>query len=564
MYSAKVSFIIGGMVLTGAARSVTAKLFFQLGFNYPLFLTLLYLAGQSLSLIPYNIWVRLRKSGYEFVWDEQTLFPRLKRQSSPDHSQISDSSKRSCRSRPSLEDHANPDWEEEKEEEENNQSALQLPSLTYDTEQGQGETSTLDRIDIAEKDQNEDSNQRRKSSVTFAVSDDNSAQMKASSDHRIIDIEENQNVVEDQKRRKSSVRFSSDEPTSQNNSSALIEETNGCDDDNNDDTKEEQQVGSNSSSTSLDPFAQKNGGNKNGPNQSRLSQISSRTFASMKRVSESIHGLPKYSRTKHLHQKIPWYLKPAVPAFFNLLNSAMRWASLVFVAASVAEMLISGMELVLSVCATRLIRGRKVTYVRWLGVFVVTAGIVLVGFFDTNNVAQGETNDNTTANQQVIGIALILGQSIMSVVQDLTEEVFMQEAAFPPALLVGMEGTYGLIIAIVLYFPIAPLLGENPPDAKSFSNNDVIGLAIGWTLLVTVTGIFNIAATAVTSSMTRNVWKNLRTLLVWIIGLIIFYASSSTEIGEAWYVPGSFYILLGYCVMCFGLFIYYAKGSRAS
>jgi multidrug transporter EmrE-like cation transporter len=437
MYSAKVSFIIGGMVLTGAARSVTAKLFFQLGFNYPLFLTLLYLAGQSLSLIPYNIWVWLRKSGYEFVWDEQTLFPRLKRQSPPDHSRISDSSKRSYRSRPSLADHANPDWEEEKEEEENNQSALQLPSLTYDTEQGQGETSTLDRIDIEEKDQNEDhSNQRRKSSVTFAVSDDNSAQMKASSDYHIIDIEENQNVVEGQKRRKSSVRFSSDEPTSQNNSSALIEETNGCDDDNNDNTKEVQHVGSNSSSTSLDPFAQKNGGNKNGPNQFRLSQMSSRTFASIRRVSESIHGLPKYSRTKHLHQKIPWYLKPAVPALFNLLNSAMRWASLVFVAASVAEMLISGMELVLSVCATRLIRGRKVTYVRWLGVFVVTAGIVLVGFFDTNNVAQGETNDNTTANQQVIGIALILGQSIMSVFQDLTEEVFMQEAAFPPALLV--------------------------------------------------------------------------------------------------------------------------------
>lgn len=417
MYSAKVSFIIGGMVLTGAARSVTAKLFFQLGFNYPLFLTLLYLAGQSLSLVPYNIWVRLRKSGYEFVWDA-TVFPRLKRQSSPpDHSQISDSSKRSCRSRPSLQDYADPDWEAEEEEEENNQSALQLPSLTYHTEQGQGETSTVDRIDIAEKDQNEDSNQRRKSSITFAVSDDNSAQMKASSDYHIIDIKENQNVAEGQKRRKSSVRFSSDEPTSQNNSSDQIEEINGCDDDNNDDTKEEQHVGRNS-------------------NKFRLSQMSSRTFASMKRVSESIHGLPKYSRTKHLHQKIPWYLKPAVPALFNLLNSAMRWASLVFVAASVAEMLISGMELVLSVCATRLIRGRKVTYVRWLGVFVVTAGIVLVGFFDTNNVAQGETNDNTTVNQQVIGIALILGQSIMSVVQDLTEEVFMQEAAFPPALLV--------------------------------------------------------------------------------------------------------------------------------
>lgn len=415
MYSAKVSFIIGGMVLTGAARSVTAKLFFQLGFNYPLFLTLLYLAGQALSLIPYNIWVGLRKSDYEFVWDEQTLFPRLKRQSLPDHSQISDSSKRSYRSRTTLEDHANPDWEEEKKEEEK-----QSP-LTYDTEQNQSETSTLER---------------RKSSITFAVSDDNSAQTKTSPDFHIIDIEEDQNVIEDQKRRKSSVRFSSDEATSQSNSSALIEETNDCNDDNDNNTKEKQHAGINLSSTSLDPSAEKNGGNKNGPNQIRLAQMSSRTFASMKRVSESIHGLPKYSRTKHIHQKIPWYLKPAVPALFNLLNSAMRWASLVFVAASVAEMLISGMELVLSVCATRLIRGRKITYVRWLGVFVVTAGIILVGFFDTNNVAQGETNDNTTANQQVIGIALILGQSIMSVVQDLTEEVFMQEAAFPPALLV--------------------------------------------------------------------------------------------------------------------------------
>jgi drug/metabolite transporter (DMT)-like permease len=218
-------------------------------------------------------------------------------------------------------------------------------------------------------------------------------------------------------------------------------------------------------------------------------------------ISVSTHGLPTHSRTRNCHANIPWYLKPAVPAFFNLLNSAMRCASLVFVAASVAEMLISGMELVLSVCATRLVRGRKITCVRWVGVSAVTLGIILVGVFDTNNVADGETNDGSTVNKQIIGILLILGQSVMSVIQDLTEELFMQETAFPPALLVGMEGAYGIVIAIILYFPIAPLLGENPSDvASSLSSKDnVIGLAIGWTLLVTVTGIFNIAATAVTA-----------------------------------------------------------------
>ena len=44
------------MVVTGAARSIVAKLFYQLGFDHPLFLTLLYLGGQALSLVPYNFW----------------------------------------------------------------------------------------------------------------------------------------------------------------------------------------------------------------------------------------------------------------------------------------------------------------------------------------------------------------------------------------------------------------------------------------------------------------------------------------------------------------------------
>jgi hypothetical protein len=110
----------------------------------------------------------------------------------------------------------------------------------------------------------------------------------------------------------------------------------------------------------------------------------------------------------------------------------------------------------------------------------------------------------------------------------------MQEADFPPALLVGMEGSFGLIIALVLYFPIAPLLGEQPSSVLSdlAGNDKIIRLAVGWTLLVTITAIFNIGATGVTSSMTRNIWNNLRTSLVWALGLIIFYATGNPDLGE--------------------------------
>ena len=53
MYPAYVSAILGCMVVTGAARSILAKLFFQLEIADPIFVTLLYLGGQAFSLIPY-------------------------------------------------------------------------------------------------------------------------------------------------------------------------------------------------------------------------------------------------------------------------------------------------------------------------------------------------------------------------------------------------------------------------------------------------------------------------------------------------------------------------------
>ena len=43
------------MVITGASRSVAVKLFYDLGFRHPLFVTLLYLTGQGLSLVVYLV-----------------------------------------------------------------------------------------------------------------------------------------------------------------------------------------------------------------------------------------------------------------------------------------------------------------------------------------------------------------------------------------------------------------------------------------------------------------------------------------------------------------------------
>merc|ERR1712176_391410 len=85
----------------------------------------------------------------------------------------------------------------------------------------------------------------------------------------------------------------------------------------------------------------------------------------------------------------------------------------------------------------------------------------------------------------------------------------------------------------------------------------LIGWIVGLPFLFLVTGICNVKVTEATSSMTRNVWKNFRTLLVWVFSLSIFYASGNSEIGEAWLNPGSCFTLIGFCVMTVGVVAYY-------
>ncbi len=310
MNSPYISFILGGMVITGAARSIVAKLFYQLGFEHPLFLTLLYLMGQTLSLVPYNIWRYLNS----------------KQQQNKDH--------------------PNDDAGGEV-------FFVELPSLK--------------------------SSARRFTHDLFTSS-----------------FSENKNgYVGVDKSFRHVITMSLEEDEELSEREGGTENSTVCE-------LEQQQLQS----------AEEN---------QHPTDVSS-TLKEKELQGAIYHGLPEVSRTAHIVNSIPWYIKPLVPALFNLLNSVMRWASLVFVAASAAEKLISGMELVLSVLAARCVRGRRVTWVRWTGVAIVTVGTCSVGIIHTlfvshDSGAKTETEKMSSSRDQLIGIVLIFGQSIMSVIQ---------------------------------------------------------------------------------------------------------------------------------------------------
>mmetsp|Transcript_22228 Transcript_22228/g.61892 ORF Transcript_22228/g.61892 Transcript_22228/m.61892 type:complete len:564 (-) Transcript_22228:1131-2822(-) len=280
---------------------------------------------------------------------------------------------------------------------------------------------------------------------------------------------------------------------------------------------------------------------------------------------------------------IPWYLRPVIPGVFNLCNSALRWACLVYVAASTAEILISGLELVLSSIAARVLRKRAISEQRWTGVAIITVGILLVGcakLLEAQRNSQNQNNNNNNhattdeTHDFLVGNVLIFGQCVFSVLQDLSEEVFLQEADFPATLLLGMEGLFGLVFGL----PIVAIWFADELDSDAARNH--AGYELGLVVLVLVTGILNIRTTELTSSMTRNVWKQFRIMLVWILALLVYYLGgtintntdydndididndidndSGARFGEPWVRPDSWFVLGGFAVVLSGLSFYYS------
>jgi hypothetical protein len=115
-----------------------------------------------------------------------------------------------------------------------------------------------------------------------------------------------------------------------------------------------------------------------------------------------------------------------------------------------------------------------------------------------------------------------------------------------------------------MYYPISPLFGESSPSETWDTLEDSTWkttYAVMLVCLFCAAGMANIYSISTTSSMTRNIWRHLNAIPVWATGLIVYYSIDNTDgenqLGEMWQMPHSFFILIGFGIMCGGVFTYY-------
>ncbi|CAD7971146.1 unnamed protein product [Amoebophrya sp. A25] len=264
----------------------------------------------------------------------------------------------------------------------------------------------------------------------------------------------------------------------------------------------------------------------------------------------------------------------AIPACCDLTSTSLSMIGLLHISASVWQMLRGSMVVFSGVLSVLFLKRTLLAY-NWAGIGLVVAGIILVG---TANMlaASAHTTTSTEVAQstddgsgRLFGMGIVLVGQFISAIQVVTEEFILKgsaAASLPPAVVVGIEGAWGFAILTLIGFPLLYVLPgndyggtqENLLDTFVMLKNSSSLLFLTFLYCITCS-LYNFCGMSITrylSAVHRTMLDAWRTMVVWLVGIVYYYAVDPTsDFGEPWTVY-SYLQLLGFIVLIFGQLIY--------
>ena len=280
-----------------------------------------------------------------------------------------------------------------------------------------------------------------------------------------------------------------------------------------------------------------------------------------------------------------------LPACCDLGGTTVSGIGLLFTSASVFQML-RGSIIFFTAIFSVLFLNRKLQKFHWTGMGLTVVGVTMIGLSSILGASNNPTpeplpplspspsgddfggvgnvlwmfRNNTPANMVWIGNVLVVVSQLMSATQMVIEEKFLKSKQLPPEFVVGVEGTFGMIMMICITLPIVGMLPgqdgdgihESAIDAAYLLSNSTPLMCMVLSYFVSI-AFYNFCGLAVAkqlSSVHRCLIDACRTILVWSIDLALYYGTSG-KYGEKWDPVGSWIQLAGFLVLIYGSCLYY-------
>ncbi|XP_067136782.1 solute carrier family 35 member F6-like [Centruroides vittatus] len=222
-----------------------------------------------------------------------------------------------------------------------------------------------------------------------------------------------------------------------------------------------------------------------------------------------------------------------LPALCDMTGTSIMYIGLNLTYASSFQMLRGAVIVFTGLLSVAFLR-RVIKRYEWLGILIIIVGLVLVGLSD---MIKPDGSQEYSQNSKISGDLLIVIAQIITATQMVVEEKFVNKNNVPPLQAVGWEGFFGFIILSILlvpmyYIPVGKNFFHNPKGNLEDAIDGFYQIANSWQVCLGVCGtvisiaFFNFAGISVTkeiSATTRMVLDSIRTLVVWICGMLLFH-----------------------------------------
>ncbi|KAL0221792.1 hypothetical protein RCL1_001646 [Eukaryota sp. TZLM3-RCL] len=250
------------------------------------------------------------------------------------------------------------------------------------------------------------------------------------------------------------------------------------------------------------------------------------------------------------------YLLISVPAFFDLLATTLMTFGLIFLPVSTMQLLRGSMVVFSAILNVTLLKRKLLPY-KWLGVALVTAAMGLVGI--ATIMSSDESSDSIRST--IIGVSLVIGSQAIQALQIVIEDLLLSNIAVSPTFIVGMEGFWGALMCFTFFLPAAQLFkgysfGEDSIDTVIMLKNNMhlVLIACAYCVSILLLNYAGMTVTAESTSVVRTILEAMRTVFIWLVGLLIHYFISK-DFGEKW-SNWSYLQLFAFFLLFFAMCVY--------
>lgn len=235
------------------------------------------------------------------------------------------------------------------------------------------------------------------------------------------------------------------------------------------------------------------------------------------------------------------YFYSALPAICDLSATGLMNIQLLYIQASVWQMLRGSMVIFSSIFCAFILKRPHFPYMWWAILGVVVA-LAIVGC--SSVCATGAGKEGVSQGKTIMAIFLTICAQLIQATQLVIEDYILHDLETHPLQLVGLKGFWGFVFCSSIVLPIVQFvhstegngIHEDIVDTFHMMGDSPILLVfvILYIFFILFYNIGGMLVINVFSAVHRTILEGLRTLCIWAVQLIIYYSTKDANIGEQW------------------------------